>query len=196
MSDDGKAVEDGLEVVCFEYHYFLYFVDLFAEDVHLGYDPQRSLPADEEMLQVVAGVVLVDLRTKVQDLPVWGDRLEAQDVCPESTVLDDVLAACVGRNVSADEAGPFRAQVEGGLYSIGFEVLVESFEDDARFAVDDGCYWAVCLDFVHVFEVDDYLIENRDASADKAGVSALGDDRKASIIAMGQYLGDLVGSGG
>ena len=140
------------------------------------------------MLQVVAGIVLVDLRTKVQDLSIGGDRLEAQDMRPESTVLDDILAAGVGRDVSADEAGPFGAQVEGGLYSIGFELLVQSFEDDARFAVDDGCDWAVCLDFVYVFEVDDYLIENRDASAEKAGVAALGDDRKTSIIAMGQYL--------
>lgn len=76
------------------------------------------------MLQVETSVVFVDLRAEVEDLAVWEDCLQAEDVGAERTVLDDILSACVGRSVSSDLARALCSQVKRRLEAIRLNVLV------------------------------------------------------------------------
>lgn len=122
--DHRQTLQYLLEGVSLEHHYFFDVVDFLAVDVELSDDADCSLPSDEEMLQVEAGVVFVDLGPKIQDFAVREDCFQTQDVRAEGTVLDDILSACVGRSVSSDLTRAFRPQIKRRLESVRLNVLV------------------------------------------------------------------------
>ena len=72
-----------------------------------GDDAERSFGADEQALQVVAGVVLAQLAQGVDDAPVGENGFDAGDEVARIAIGDDGDAARIGRNVAADGAGSF-----------------------------------------------------------------------------------------
>ena len=75
-----------------------------------GDDSERAFRADEQVFDVVAGVVLAQLAQRVDDPPVGQDRLDAGHEVARIAVGDHRHAAGVGRHVAADGAGSFRGE--------------------------------------------------------------------------------------
>ena len=191
--DERQALQYLLEGISLEHHDLLDVVDLFAVDVELGDDADGSFPADEEVLQVEASVVLVDLGAEIEDVAVGKHCLEAQNVRAEGAVFYYVFASCVGRGVSPDLARALRSQVKRRLEAKRLDVLVELLEDDSGLAAHDGADLVEPLDFVHVLEVHDDLVEDWHAAADEASVSSLRDHCQLATVAVREYPRDLFG---
>jgi hypothetical protein len=73
-------------------------------------DSERALGADEEVLQVVASVVLAQFRQGFDDPPVGQHHLEPGREIPRVAVGEHRDAARVGRQIAADRAGSLRGQ--------------------------------------------------------------------------------------
>ena len=71
------------------------------------HDPQRSLGADEELLQIVAGVVLAQSAQTVPDAAVGKHDFDAQHELARVAEAKHRGAAGVGREIAADRAAPF-----------------------------------------------------------------------------------------
>ena len=77
-----------------------------------GDDAERAFAADEQVAQVVAGVVLAQPAQAVPDLAVGGDDLEAEAQVARRAVAQHLRAAGVGRQIAADRATAFGRQAE------------------------------------------------------------------------------------
>ena len=79
-----------------------------------GDDPQRALGADEQVLEIVAGVVLAQLGKEIGDAPVGEHDLDAERQVARVAIGDDRDAAGVGGEIAADRGGclPKRAPGE------------------------------------------------------------------------------------
>jgi len=77
-----------------------------------GDDAQRAFAADEQVAQVVAGVVLAQARQAVPDLALRGDHLQAQAQLARVAIAQHLRAAGIGAQVAAQHAAAFGAQAE------------------------------------------------------------------------------------
>ncbi len=77
---------------------------------HGSDDSERAFRADEQALDVIAGIVLAQLAQRVDDPPVGEDRFDARDEVARVAIGDDRQAAGVGRDVAADGGGPLRRE--------------------------------------------------------------------------------------
>ncbi len=75
-----------------------------------GDDPERALGADEQVLEVVAGVVLAQLGEEIGDAPVGEHDLDAERQVARVAIGDDRDAAGVGGEIAADGGGSFRGE--------------------------------------------------------------------------------------
>ena len=75
-----------------------------------GDDAERAFGADEQVLQVVAGIVLLQLVEIVQHAAVGQHHFEAERMRARDAVGDRRGAAGIGREIAADGAGAFRRQ--------------------------------------------------------------------------------------
>ena len=62
-----------------------------------GDDAQRPFPADEEMFQIIAGIILVQPSQAIPDSPVRHHRLDAEDQLAHIAVADGHGSARIGR---------------------------------------------------------------------------------------------------
>jgi hypothetical protein len=77
-----------------------------------GDDPQRALGPDQQVLEVVAGVVLAQALEAVPDLAAGQHRLDPQDLVAHDAVAQHGRAAGVGRGQAADRARALRGQAQ------------------------------------------------------------------------------------
>ena len=69
--------------------------------------PERSLRADEQVLEVVAGVVLAEFRERVDDPPIGEHDLDPDRQFPRVAEGEHRGAARVSGEIAADRAGAF-----------------------------------------------------------------------------------------
>lgn len=67
-------------------------------------DTDGALATNEELLEVVAGVVLAELGEIIDDGTVRKDGLEAEDSTVERSVAEETKTSCVGGDIAADVA--------------------------------------------------------------------------------------------
>ena len=87
----------------------------FRKELHGrgGDDPERAFAADEELLQIVAGIVLAQAAQPVPDPPVRQHDFEAQGQLARVAVAQYRDAAGIGRQIAADLAAALGAEAEG-----------------------------------------------------------------------------------
>ena len=82
-----------------------------------GDDAKGSFRADEQLLQIVAGIVLQHAVHRRDDGAVGQDRFEPQHLFARHAVADHPDAAGIGGEIAADLAGAARAEIEGEIKS-------------------------------------------------------------------------------
>ena len=164
-----------------------------GEERHLGHHAEGALRADEELLEVVSGVILAQDAEEVEDGAVGEHRLDAEDAAVEGSVAEEAEAAGVGGDVAADLTLALGAEVQGDGHAVGVERGLEVLEDHASLG-DDGAGAGVDAEHaVHATRAEDHLVVHGDAAAHQAGVAALGDDRQAAVVAVAEDQGYLLG---
>ena len=143
----------------------------------LGDDSQGALRADEELLEIVAGVVLAEGGERVEDAAVGEDGLDAQDGAVQAAVAQQAQPAGVGGDVAADLAAALGAEVERHGEAAGLEEGVEGLQDAAGLADQHAADGVEGEDAVEEGGREDDFVADWDAAADEAGVSALGAGR-------------------
>jgi hypothetical protein len=180
---------DILKIVSFEDEDFAEGVRFGTVEVEACNYPESALRTQEELLQVVASVVLRQRRTQVEDLPTWQHCLETTNVGAERTVPQNILPASMSRRISSEHAGAFGPQVERGLAAVGGEESVEFFEDDPRLDSYHSADRVEALDAIHSAQTEHYLIEDGHTASHQSRVSSLRHHCESPFVAVSEYLG-------
>ena len=106
-----NTIYDIFIVVCLENHQSSNFIHFRTVNVELSDDSQSSLASDKQLLEVIASVVLQNLRTEVYHLPVWQHCLKTQNMRAERTVLYHILSARICGRISSNLTGPLGSQI-------------------------------------------------------------------------------------
>ena len=143
-----------------------------------GDDAERAFGADEQVLQIVAGVVLLQLVEIVEHAAVGQHHFEAERMRARDAVGERRGAAGIGRKIAADGAGAFRRQqlrIEPVDRGGG---LARPLQGDAGLAGDGVRDGIDLADAVEAVERQHDLAVLRRLAADQAGIAALRHDRR------------------
>ena len=162
-----------------------------------GDDSERPLRADEQLLQVVAAVVLPQGAEVVPHGPVRKHHFKTKGEIPGHAVPQHVDSARVGGEIAADGAAPFRRQRQREEAIGALSFVLQGLQDAARLA---GHREALCIQLPNppqALEADQDLAPRRHRyrSTAKPGPSALWNDAHAGICADSYDRGDLIGRG-
>ena len=158
-----------------------------------GDDAERAFRADEQVLEVVAGVVLLELVEVVEHAAVGEHHLDAERVRARDAVGERGGAAGIGREIAADGAGALRRQqlrIEPVDFGGGLARPLQGHAGLAGDGVGDGIDLA---DAVEPVERQHELAVLRRLSADQAGIAALRHDGGPGLVCEledGRDLGD------
>ena len=162
-----------------------------------GDDAERALGADEELLQVVAGVVLAQAAQAVPDAAVGQHHLEPEHQLARVAVAQHVDAARVGREVAADLAAALGGERERETGARPLGGLLHRRQHAARL---DRHGVVERVDRAHAVHARERSRPPRAAcrvghrAAAQAGVAALRHDRDALARAQRHDASDLVGA--
>ncbi len=151
-----------------------------------GDEAEGAFRADEDLLQVVARIVLQHLVERGDDGPVGQHGLEAQHLLARHAVADDADAAGIGGEIAADLAGAARAEIEREEEPGFGRGLLAGLERRSGLHRHGGRGRVDLLDAGEAFEADDDLAAGRIAAAREARHAALRDDGLARGMAEPQ----------
>ncbi len=157
-----------------------------------GDDAERAFGADEKVLEVVAGIVLLQLVEIVQHAAVGQHDFEAQRMRARNAVGDRRGAAGIGREIAADGAAAFRRQqlrIEPVDFGRRFARTLQRDAGFDRHGVGDRIDLA---DLVEPGERQHDLAVERDLPADQPGVAALRHDGGLGLVGELEDRGHFV----
>src|SRR3569833_93563 len=96
-----------------------------------GHNADGALGSDEQLLKVVARVVLPEHKQIVHDGAVGEGSLNAENVAVQAAVPEETQATRIGGDVSSDLTGPLGAQVEGKDVAAFGQIVVHRLQDAA-----------------------------------------------------------------
>ena len=161
-----------------------------------GHHGERALAADQQLREVVAGVVLQQAGETPQDAAVGEHRLDAHDLGAHRPVPQDLRAARVRRDHAADGRAAARAVIDAEGEPGRGGVLLEALERHPRTGGHLGRDRVDGAERVEPCEREDDLAPARHPRADEPGVAALGHHRHAGLVARRQHLRHLVRAAG
>ena len=158
-----------------------------------GDQPQRALGADEQLLQVVAGVVLAQAAQRGQDAAVGQHHLEPEHQVAHVAEAQHRGAAGIGRQVAADGAASFRRQRQREPEAGGGRGVLHRCQRRAGLDGDRRVGRVERAHRVHPRQRDDDGGAGgvRRGAAAQAGVAPLRHDRRAGVGAGTHDCGDL-----
>ena len=158
-------------------------------------DAERALGADEQLLEVVAGVVLEHPVQRRDHGAVGKHGFEAEHHLAHHAVADHAVAAGVGRRVTADRGGAARTEVEREHQALPLRGLLHRGKRGTRLHHHRPAGPVDGFDAVHALERQPDLTGPSNAALHKAGEPAHRHHRLPRRIAGGQNAGYLVSIG-
>ena len=159
-----------------------------------GDDAQRAFGAYEQLLEVIAGVVLAQSAQRRVDAAIGQHGFDAQRQVAHVAVAQHRGAAGVGREIAADLARAFGtyAQREQAprVFGRGARSLQRHAGLQRHRVVDDIDF----LHLVHAAQIEHHGVANGigHGAAHQRGVAALGHDRHVVLEAQRQHFADLL----
>ena len=154
-------------------------------------DAQGPFSTDQQLLEVIARIVLAKPLEPVPDLTIGQDRLKAQDQIAHRTIAQHRRAARIGRDQPANGCRAFGRQAKREMSTLGGRGLMDSGQGDARLNHDHIVKGLDLTDRLHPLERQQHLAVG-DLSPDQSGVAALRGDGHARLGAKGHDLRDLL----
>ena len=163
-----------------------------------GDDAERAFRAHEEVLEVVARIVLLELRQGRHDAPVGEHHFKARHEIARIAIGDDLRAARIGGEIAADGAGAFGGQREReeAVGAVGGFLHLDELQ-----AGFDGHGVGRRVDLTHAVHAAKGQHDLRAAlvrrlPAHKAGVAALGHHGRVRLVAELHDRRDFLGGAG
>ncbi len=97
-----------------------------------GDDAESAFRADEQVLEIVAGIVLAQPPQSVPDPPVGQHHFEPEAEIAGIAIGQHIEPAGIGRQIAADAAGAFRGEAQGKQPVRRIGCLLHRFERRAR----------------------------------------------------------------
>ena len=144
-----------------------------------GDDAERAFGADEQVAQVVAGVVLLQLRQAVENAAVGQHDFEPERHVARHAVGQRGGAAGIGGEIAADGAAAFGAERQRKQPVGVGRALLRVLQDHAGLAGHGVGRGVEVANAVHPPHRDHHLAVVRRLPADEAGVAALRHQRDA-----------------
>ena len=157
-------------------------------------DAQRALGADEELLEIVPGIVLAQSAQPVPDAAIGEDHFDAQNELPRVAETKHRGAARVRGKIAANRATPFGGQRQREQQAVLLRRLLDGGQGNSRLDGQRRIFGVDGANAVHPGERQDdgiALVVRRRAAA-LARVAALRDDRHPKIGARAHHRRDLV----
>ena len=160
-----------------------------------GDDAERALGADEQLLQVVAGVVLAQAAQPVPYAPVGQHHLQPEHQLARVAVAQHVHAARVGRKVAADLAAALGRQRKRKQPIVPGSHALDLRQHAARFRGERIVERIDCADAVHPRQRNHDLgpRAGRHRAAAQAGISTLRNDAQAPPCGQAHRLRHFLG---
>ncbi len=156
------------------------------------HDAQRSFAADEELFEIIAGVILLHGIERGDDRPVSQHSFESDDQFPHHAISQHPVSARVGRYIAADSAGASSANVEREKKACRVGRLLNRFKHRSAFD-QDGCGCAVHRAyFPHAFKRQEDTARHGGRAPGEAGPATLRHHRHAVRITCPQYGRDVL----
>ncbi|AJX32680.1 Uncharacterised protein [Burkholderia oklahomensis] len=140
-------------------------------------DAERALAADEELLHVIAGVVLQHPVQRRDDRPVREHRFDAERLLAHHPEADRARAARVGREHAADLARAARAEIDAECEAGCFRRFLHRLQRRARAHGHRAGRRVDCLDPGEALHRQHDFTAERDAAEREPSQSALRHDR-------------------
>ena len=158
-----------------------------------GDDAERAFGADEQLFQVVAGIILAQSAQAVPHLAARQHHFQPERQFAGVAVAQDLHAARVGRQVAADLAAAFGGQRQREQPAGRRRRFLDFLQDAARFDRDRVVSRIDRANRVHPrqAEEDRAPCQVRNAGAAVARVAALGHDRRTGLSARAHHGRDL-----
>ena len=161
-------------------------------------DAQRAFAADEQVAQVVTGVVLAQALQAFPDLPVGQYHFQPQAQLARIAVAHHLRAARVGRQVAADGATALGTQAQRKQHPRVLYCLLQRLEHTTCFHRNrhvgevDGAYGQ------HAEQAQDDLLATSTGyrAFHQARIATLRHDRDAGLGACTHHLGHFCGRAG
>ena len=159
-------------------------------------DAERAFGADEQVAQVVAGIVLLELAQIAHDPPVGQHHFEPEHQLARDAIGERAGAAGIGREIAADGAAALGAERERKQAPGLGRGALRVGEDDAGLA-GHGVGGGIDLaDAVEPLERQHDLAVVRGLAADQAGIAALRHDGRAGLVRELEDGGDFADRAG
>ena len=152
---------------------------------------QRAFGADEEMLQIVAGVVLAQGAQAVPDAAVGQHHFEAEAKLTRIAVAQHLHPAGIGREVAADGGAAFRRQRQRKQAIDLPCCLLYGMQGAAGLDRDRVVVRVDGADAIQARERDHHFAAGRRRAAAQAGIAALRHDGRAGVGAGAHHGGDF-----
>jgi hypothetical protein len=155
-------------------------------------DAEHAFAADEQLLEVDAGVVLDQGPQAIEHGAVGQHRFQPHHQFARHAVADHAVAAGVGRDVAADRATAARSEVQREHQPLRVELLLQRLQHDPGLHRGHAGVGVDALDCVHALQRQDDLAGLRQVRQHEAGAAALRHDRDVRRVAEregARYLG-------
>ncbi len=161
-------------------------------------DPERAFGPDEKVFQVIAGVIFFEGGKQVHDPPVRDNHLKPEAERPGVAIAHHPQTACIGGKIAADPASPARAEIKREQQSFSLGTALDGFQNAACLNHHGVAFKIEAKHLIHPFQRQHNGITAgiRGCAAAKTGITALGDNRHAVFIGVGENAADFIGGTG
>mmetsp|Transcript_5787 Transcript_5787/g.16258 ORF Transcript_5787/g.16258 Transcript_5787/m.16258 type:complete len:225 (+) Transcript_5787:1115-1789(+) len=166
-----------------------------AEDADACHHPESPLGPYEQLLHVVAGVVLAQSLQGVKDSAVRKHHLQAKDTAVQGAIPKQSQATCICGDVASNLAAALGAEVKGDHTAVLPGVFIEVLEDAPRLADQHPACWVDGDDAVEVAGAEDDLVVDGNRAAHEASISPLRHNSEPAVVAVRENGGHLLRGG-
>ena len=138
----------------------------------LHYHTQRALGADDQLAQVIAGIVLDQAAVEVEQFSGAGHKFEARHPVPGHTVANHLDAAGVGGNIAADLAGAAGGEVHRVEQALLFGKLLQLCGNHPCAAAHSAIDRVEVLDMVEAVQCQHQLTVAGNSPGAESGATA------------------------
>ncbi len=156
------------------------------------HDPQSSLRADEQLLEIVARIVFQHPVEGAQDGSVGQHSLDSEDQTAHHSVPHDPHPAGIGRDVAADRCAAAGAEIQRKHQVMALSLLLDALQGDASLRAQCPARDVDIFDPVQSLERENQLIRAGGSAIHQASETAVRHHGLSALVTESQHARNLL----